>query len=63
MVDTPCRYPYPLLAMLSTWQKLFLGIVCAALTTCSTMVLKWVYGRFNRVEKLRRGAFNPTKID
>lgn len=63
MVDTPCRYPYPLLAMLSTWQKLFLGIVCAALMTCSTMVLKWVYGRFNRVEKLRRGAFNPIKID
>jgi len=63
MVDTRCRYPYPLLALLSTWQKLFLCIISAALMTGSTMVLKWVYGRVNGVEELGRGAFNPIKID
>jgi hypothetical protein len=63
MVDTSRRYPYPLLALLSTWQKLFLGVVCVALMTCSTMILKWVYGRVNGVEELRSGAFNSIKID
>jgi len=63
VADTPCRYPYPLLALVSTWQKLFLRIVSAALMTGSTMVLKRVYGRVNRVEELRMGAFNPIKID
>jgi hypothetical protein len=63
MVDTTYRYPYPLLALLSTWQKLFLGVVCVALMTCSTMVLKWVYGRVNGVEEFRKGDFNPIKID
>jgi hypothetical protein len=63
IVDTPCRYPYPLLALLSTWQKLFLCIISATLMTGSTMVLKWVYGRVNGVEELRRGASNPIKID
>jgi hypothetical protein len=63
MVDTPCRYPYPLLALLSTWQKLFLGVVCIALMMCSAMVLKWIYRRVKGAEELRRGVFNPAKID
>lgn len=63
MVDTPCTYPYPLLEQLSTWHKLFLCIITAALMTGSTIALKWVYGRFNGVEELRRGAFNPIKVN
>ena len=63
MVDTPYRYPYPLLTQLSTWQKLFLCIVLAALMTASTLGLKWVYGRVHGLDDPRRGAFNPTKID
>jgi hypothetical protein len=63
MANTPCRYPYSLLAPLSTRQKLSLGVVRVAPMTRSTMVLKWVYGRINGVEELRRDAFNPIKID
>jgi hypothetical protein len=63
MANTPYRYPYPLTALLSTREKLSLGVVCVALVTCSTMVLKWVYGRVNGVEELRRDTFNPIKID
>jgi len=56
-------YPYPLLSLLSTWQKLSLCVISAALMTGSTMVLKWVYGRIYGVEELKRDAFNPIKID
>jgi hypothetical protein len=63
MIDPLCRYPYPVLALLSIWQKLFLCIISAALMTGSIMVLKWVYGRVNGLKELRRGAFNPIKID
>ncbi|RFU28959.1 hypothetical protein B7463_g7398, partial [Scytalidium lignicola] len=56
-------YPYPLLTQLSTWQKLCLCLTSAALMTSSTIVLKWVYGRVNGVEEVKKGAFNPTKID
>jgi hypothetical protein len=63
MVDTLCRYPYPLLELLSTSQKLFLGIISAALMTGSTMGLTWVYGRVNGVEELIGDTFNSIKID
>jgi hypothetical protein len=52
IVDTPCRYPYPLLAL----------VVSAVLMMGSTMVLKRVYGRLNGVEELKTGAFNLIKI-
>jgi FAR-17a/AIG1-like protein len=63
MAEIPSRYPYPLLMQLSTGQKLFLCIISAALMMGSTMGLKWVYGRVNGVEELKRSAFNPVKID
>jgi hypothetical protein len=40
IIDDFCRYPYPLLALLSLWQKLLLCIVAAALMAGSTMALK-----------------------
>jgi len=56
-------YPYPLLALLSAWQKLLICIISAALMTGSTMVLKRIYGRVNGPEELIMGASNPIKID
>ncbi|KAJ7281824.1 FAR-17a/AIG1-like protein [Mycena rebaudengoi] len=49
-------YPYPLLMLLSSWQKLLLCIIAAALMMGSTMVLKLVYGRVNE-------EFTKVKID
>jgi len=63
MSNTLYRYPYPLLALLSTWEKLFLFIISGALMTGSTMGLKWVYGLVNGVKELRSGAFNTIKIN
>lgn len=31
--------------------------------TGSTMALKWLYGKLNGVEQLKKDALNPTKVD
>ncbi|KAJ9132097.1 UPF0641 membrane protein [Pleurostoma richardsiae] len=56
-------YPYPFLAQLSTWQKLFLCVISASLMTGSTMVLKWMYGLVRGHEEPRGSAFDPVKKD
>jgi hypothetical protein len=63
MPDTLRRYPYPLLTLRPTWQKLLLCVISVALKTDSTMDLKWLYGQINGVEEPRRRAFNSIKID
>jgi hypothetical protein len=57
------RYPYPLFALLSTWQRVALFTVSATLMTASTMMLKWVYGKVNGIESFKRDALNPLKVD
>ena len=31
--------------------------------TTSTMGLKWLYGKLNGVEELKKNAFNPVKLE
>ncbi|KAK6072520.1 integral membrane protein [Seiridium cupressi] len=49
-------YPYPIFDMLSTWQRVALFSVSALVMTGSTMVLKWVYGKANGIEKFKKEA-------
>ncbi|KUI67877.1 hypothetical protein VM1G_02721 [Cytospora mali] len=56
-------YPYPIFTFLSTPQRvglfLFAGVTCAL----STVGLKWLYGKINGIEELKREALNPVKTD
>ncbi|RQM08487.1 hypothetical protein DH86_00000504 [Scytalidium sp. 3C] len=54
-------YPYPLLAQLSGWQKLFLCIILASLLASSMMWLQWLYERVNRNSGIRRATLDSTK--
>ncbi|KAL1880518.1 hypothetical protein VTK73DRAFT_5718 [Phialemonium thermophilum] len=56
-------YPYPIFEVLNTWQRVLLFSTSAALMTGSTMALKWLYGKLNGIEQLKRDALHPTKID
>ncbi|EXJ89468.1 hypothetical protein A1O3_02535 [Capronia epimyces CBS 606.96] len=56
-------YPYPLLARLSMRQKLCLVPVSAVLMTGSTMALKRVYRRVNKVQRFGRDAIIAVKTD
>ena len=57
------RYPYPLFGLLSTAQRVLLFTFSAVLMTCSTMVLKWFYGKLNGIEGFKRDALKPTKFE
>ncbi|KAK0730536.1 FAR-17a/AIG1-like protein [Lasiosphaeris hirsuta] len=56
-------YPYPLLAILTTWQRVLLFSFSAFLMTGSTMVLKFVYGSINGIGELKEEALRPLKIE
>jgi hypothetical protein len=49
--------------LLSTPQRALLFAVAATLMTGSTMALKWVYGKLNGVEELKREAVHPFKTE
>ncbi|KAI1180598.1 FAR-17a/AIG1-like protein [Nemania sp. FL0916] len=56
-------YPYPIFGMLNTWQRAMLFTFSAFLMTGSTLSLKWLYGKLNGLEPLRREANGrPTGI-
>ncbi|KAI0526066.1 FAR-17a/AIG1-like protein [Xylaria bambusicola] len=42
-------YPYPIFALLNTWQRAALFTFSAFLMTGSTMLLKWLHGKVNGV--------------
>ncbi|ORY62264.1 FAR-17a/AIG1-like protein [Pseudomassariella vexata] len=53
-------YPYPIFELLSTWQRALLFISSASLMTGSTMLLKWLYGKLNGIERFQKEAItNP----
>ncbi|KAF3017388.1 hypothetical protein G7054_g13301 [Neopestalotiopsis clavispora] len=43
-------YPYPIFALLSTWQRAALFSSSALVMAASTMGLKWLYGKLNGIE-------------
>jgi hypothetical protein len=43
-------YPYPLFASLDTPQRAILFSFAALTMTCSTFMLKWLYGRVNGLQ-------------
>ncbi|KAF2963239.1 hypothetical protein GQX73_g10337 [Xylaria multiplex] len=49
-------YPYPIFAMLNTWQRATLFAFSALLMTGSTILLKWLYSKVNGLEHSRAGA-------
>ncbi|KAK0703821.1 FAR-17a/AIG1-like protein [Lasiosphaeria miniovina] len=49
-------YPYPLLGLLTTWQRVVLFGFSAAMMAGSTIALKWVYGKVNGIGKFKRDA-------
>jgi hypothetical protein len=53
------RYPYPLFDVLNTWQRTLLFTFSALLMTGSTMALKWVYGKINGIEQIKKEAVDP----
>ncbi|KAJ0355246.1 hypothetical protein COL154_000841 [Colletotrichum chrysophilum] len=54
-------YPYPIFAVLNTAQRVGLFTFSAVLMTLSTSFLKFVYGRFNGVERMEKEAYKPLK--
>ncbi|KAK3695245.1 FAR-17a/AIG1-like protein [Podospora appendiculata] len=56
-------YPYPIFELLATWQRVLLFTFSAVLMTGSTMLLKFVYGKINGIEEMKRDALNPFKVD
>jgi hypothetical protein len=57
------RYPYPLIGLLSSLQKVYLGLSSAALMTGSTMLLKWVYRQINRPGEPFASVSNRAKAE
>lgn len=55
------RYPYPMFAVLNTTQRALLFTFAAGLSTMSSVALKWVYGKVNGFEAIRREAHKPLK--
>ncbi|KAI1503244.1 FAR-17a/AIG1-like protein [Biscogniauxia marginata] len=56
-------YPYPIFDILSTSQRVLLFSSSALLMTGSTMMLKWLYGKINGIEKFKKEAVaNPAGI-
>ncbi len=55
------RYPYPLLELLSTPQRVLLFSVSAGLMTLSTFLIQWVYGKVNGLDGLEVRARKPAK--
>jgi len=56
-------YPYPLFELLSTSQRVGLFTFAAALNATSSIMLKWLYGKLNGLEKFQKEAANPVKLD
>ncbi|KAH8170217.1 FAR-17a/AIG1-like protein [Sarocladium implicatum] len=54
-------YPYPIFAVLNTAQRALLFVFAAGLSTTSSIALKWVYGKVNGYEQMRREAGKPLK--
>ncbi|OLN88479.1 UPF0641 membrane protein [Colletotrichum chlorophyti] len=54
-------YAYPIFEILNTAQRVGLFTFSAVLMTISTSLLKWIYGRFNGYEQLRKEAYKPLK--
>ncbi|KAK0387592.1 hypothetical protein NLU13_3838 [Sarocladium strictum] len=54
-------YPYPMFAVLNTTQRALLFTFAAGLSTMSSVALKWVYGKVNGFEAIRREAHKPLK--
>lgn len=49
-------YPYPLFALMNTNQRIGLFVGSAVFMTLSTIMLKWVYGKINGLEKESRSG-------
>ncbi|KAG9253271.1 FAR-17a/AIG1-like protein [Emericellopsis atlantica] len=54
-------YPYPIFGLLNTMQRALLFTFAAFLSTVSSMMLKWVYGKVNGYEGARVEAHKPLK--
>ena len=55
------RYPYPIFGLLNTPQRVVLFTFSAFLSTMSSILLKWVYGKVNGYEAARKEAQKPLK--
>lgn len=56
-------YPYPIFTVLSTPQRVALFLASGLTCAVSTMGLKWLYGKVNGIEEMKREAVNPIKVD
>lgn len=57
------RYPYPIFDILTIPQRALLFAVAALIMTSSSAGLKWIYGKVNGIEDMKREAIKePTRV-
>jgi len=54
-----CRYPYPIMSVLSTSERAGLFSFSGILFTISSITLKWLYGCINGVQSMQMNAGRP----